>query len=251
MSSKQILDYWEESFQLLKWNNLKLILLAGLNNFLRSGKLTLHFGWWLAPFLLLPILHTVAAETSFAISLVESMIMILALNLIFFIYILSSRASLERKDLAYFKIYSAAMPGLLGLVFISSFFAGFGPVLFLASFFFMDSKLGFRDVLESVLNGIKFLLYFPAVVVPFIILNWLLFSFFAFIIPTTLYNLSLITPAEIPSNIAYLLMIITPHPLVISVSIITLAFMFLSFFQMSLLSILYTKIRHTYPDLFQ
>ncbi|KKQ33485.1 MAG: hypothetical protein US49_C0001G0165 [candidate division TM6 bacterium GW2011_GWF2_37_49] len=250
MSSKQILDYWEDSFQLLRWGQLKLSLLAGLNNFVRSVKLTIGFGWWLVPFLLLPIMHTIMMETSLAISLLESIIMITALNLIFFVYILSSRASLERKDTQYFSTYTAAAPGMLALTFLSSLFSGIGSIILLSAYFYMDSNFRFRDMLESILNSIKFLIYFPAIVVPFIILNWLSFSFFAFIIPTTLYNISFVTPAETPSHLAYFIMLIIPYSLVISISLITLIFMFLSFFQLSLLSIFYVKIKHTYPDLF-
>lgn len=250
MSSKQILDYWEDSFKLLKWDQLKLSLLAGLNNFVRSAKLTFSFGWWLAPFLILPILHTIMLETSFAISLLESIIMITALNLIFFIYILSSRASLERKDTLYFATYTVAAPGILALTFLSSLVSGIGSIILLSAYFYMDSKFRFRDFLESILNSIKFLIYFPAITIPFIVLNWLSFSFFAFIIPTTLYNISLVTPAETPSRIAYFIMLIIPYSLVISISLITLIFIFLAFFQLSLLSIFYIKIKHTYPDLF-
>lgn len=250
MSSKQILDYWDDSFQLLKWNQLKLFLLAGLNNFAKSIKSTICFGWWIIPFLLLPILHTITMETSFAISLLESIIMISALNFLFFIYILSCRASLERKDAAYFVMYSIATPGIIALTFLSSLFSGFGSIFFLSAFFYMDSKLSFRDLLESILNSIKFLVYFPAIVIPFIVLNWLAFSFFAFIIPTTLYNLTFVTPAEASSNLAYFIMLIIPYSPIISITLISTIFLLLSFFQLSLLSIFYTKIKHTYPDLF-
>lgn len=224
MSSKQIFDCWKASVQLLKWENLKLILLAGINNFLRSTKLTLQFGWWLMPFYFLPGIHAPLANANFSTYLSEWLVHFLALKTITILYILTCRPSLERKDLIYLKKYAHAIPPLLVFIFTATIFFSLSFIFLISAFFFLDSEQKPINIFKSILNSFKFAIYFPAIIFPFIILN--------------LFEYSLFLAGLNGNNTPFYLL---PVDLM---SIILL------FFQLSILSILYTKIRHTFPDLF-
>gem|GEM_PF-3822344 len=198
MELKQILACWKESIELLKWKNLRLILLASLNNFRRSLITFIKYFGWIALFL--PFVKT-PITTALWVLCVQ------------FIFILSSRASIEIKNYKYFLTYSPYFWGVFLLCFI------FAPIGWISSFFFVDSKNNSRNLVLAFKNGIKFTIYYLP-------LTTLLFM------------------------CSFLYMLILCHLAIISIPLFLLITSIFHLFFISMVGIIFIKFKHSSYNLF-
>lgn len=112
MRKDDILACWKESFSLLKWAEFKLILLASLNNFKRSIVILWKKFWWLWVINLLLFFTIIKIFVSNPYSYWTIILFILGLFLLsvssillFYLFFLTTRTSLEPKNYDYYRKY--------------------------------------------------------------------------------------------------------------------------------------------------
>ena len=242
---------WKESFQMLKWSEMKLLLLLTLNNFIRSFKITGKYFCWLfalhvaAMYWLLKSMANSGAtlkilDESTGFSFLQSVFLyqLPAVNFLLpvfavitsilftvFFYTLAARASLELKNFSYFLRY---LPRIVGFALLWLVLGQWAWAL-LAGFFYIDAENSVRGFLISLWRGLLCVVHFlPAVLV------------YSFIFGFSLSVLYAILWA--------LVMFINPSPLIIT---ILYAILFpLTLLQYSFFAIFYSKIKHGYYHLF-
>lgn len=234
MDSQKLLKYWKESLGIFAWGQFKLIVLASLNNFIRSMKLFLKYFWWLG---LVEISNLFISNMQ--VSTYSSLRIRLTHGVVFFAYILCSRASTERKDMFYFWQYFRAVPWAL-LILLPYDFIIIGTILIISTFFYMDSRINFMGLLNSIKNGFAYFFYFPATILIIDLTLWLVSMGFVCVI---FFHSSgmLFEPVEV-RHVSALQIVLTCSSNFILI--------ILRFMQLSFLSILYLRFKHAYPELF-
>ena len=116
MFFRSILAKWKESVDILRWSNLKLLLLVSLKSFVNALKLAvIYYGWF---FILAAVSYVVLANST---QRSWTPFFIICLDIVAsFILILILRPSLERKKCEYFRNYSKRFCGFTLTFFISS-----------------------------------------------------------------------------------------------------------------------------------
>ncbi len=190
MGMSVILLSWKSSLELFRKANLKLFILVCLKNSIGAVSLLVRY---FSPFFIVDYVlryHVIPVEYAFT-GLMASRF------LISFVMLLCVRASLERKDLAYFYEYFRRIVGVLGLVgiMVGLFFgllsltemfivhdqyAPFAqrfiakdlgallmslsllllPYLSLTSFFLLDSEGRLKNIVHSMTRGLKAIIYY-------------------------------------------------------------------------------------------
>ena len=234
MDSQKLLKYWKESLGIFAWGQFKLITLASLNNFIRSMKLFLKYFWWLG---LIEISNLFISNIQ--VNTYNSLRIRLTHCVVFFAYILCSRASTERKDMFYFWQYFRAIPLAL-LLLLPHDFIIIGTIFIISTFFYMDSRINFMGLMNSIKNGFSYFFYFPATS---LIIDLTLWTVSTGIVCIIFFHSSgmLFDPGEGRHISALQIALTSTSNLILTV---------LRFMQLSFLSILYLKFKHAHPDLF-
>ncbi len=234
MDSQKFLKYWKESLGIFAWGQFKLVVLASLNNFVHSIKLFLKYFWWLG---LVEISNLFISSTH--VTTCNAIRIHLTHCVVFFAYILCSRASTERKDMYYFWQYFKAIPLALLLLLPYSFIV-IGTVLIVCTLFYLDSRVNFSGLMHSIKNGFIFFFYFPATALIIDLALWTLSTGIVFILFIHSSGM-LFDPGEVRHVTTSEIALTITSNLVLTV---------LRFMQLSFLSILYLRFKHAYPDIF-
>lgn len=238
MNFNKILKYWEISFRFLSYNQLKLFSLASLNNFIRSTKLFLKYFWWLIILKFFFIFSNILVNKSI-ISAHKTVWITVTNTFIIFFYLLTCRASIERKDLEYFLDYSKALLLVFFLIFPHNIII-IGTFLLICSFFYLDSTFSFNSLIQSIKNGLILGICFPLIILLIDLVYWLISMCVVFLLFAP-YSACLFSPLKISIK----------EPFTISTILVSnLLILLLRFLQLSFLSTLYLYIKHTYPNLF-
>jgi hypothetical protein len=234
MDSQKFLKYWKESLGIFAWGQFKLIALASLNNFIHSVKLFLKYFWWLG---LVEISNLFISNIQ--ITTYNSLRIRLTHCVVFFAYILCSRASTERKDMFYFWQYFRAIPLALVLLLPHDFIV-IGTVLIISTFFYIDSRINFNGFINSIKNGFSYLIYFPLTL---LIIDLALWTVSTGIVCVLFFHSSgmLFDPGEVRQISTSDMALTFTSNLILTV---------LRFMQLSFLSVLYLRFKHAHPDLF-
>lgn len=234
MDSQKLLKYWKESLGIFAWGQFKLIALASLNNFIRSVKLFLKYFWWLG---LVEISNLFISNTH--ITTYNSIRIHLTHCVVFFAYILCSRASTERKDMYYFWQYFRAIPLAILLLLAHSFII-IGTILIISTMFYLDSRINFSNLINSIKNGFIYVFCFPAAI---LIIDLALWTLSTGIVCVLFIHSSgmLFDPGEIRHITTSEIALTFTSNLILTV---------FRFIQLSFLSILYLRFKHAHPDLF-
>ncbi len=282
MKIKNVITTWKDAVSLLAWKELKLLLLASLNNFRRSIKLTIKHFWWLwAAWLTLLVLPTffntiVTPHPLFdAIILEKASTIIMPYHLpifscnfwtimstilmfgivsvvINFTNYLSTRASVEAKNSTYYRGYFAK----IGYFFIAQSVAGLilAPIAFVATLFTVNlTTTIITNILFSlpILVGYIFLDLENAKILQIVRKGVVLFvHFLPLFLVFSFLNVALLF---LLYGAAVLLLSCVVSPIVVvclilGVSIVqTLVFWL---FTLSCFATLYIKIKHAHPNLF-
>jgi hypothetical protein len=234
MDSQKLLKYWKESLGVFAWGQLKLLALASLNNFIRSIKLFFKYFWWLGL-----VEFSNLFVSNIQITTYNSLRIRLTHCIVFFAYILCSRASTERKDMFYFWQYFRAIPLAL-LLLLPHDFIVIGTIFIISAFFYMDSHINFNGFILSIKNGFSYFYHFPATA---LIIDLTLWTISTGIVCIIFFHSSgmLFDPGE-GKYISTSAMVLTVTS--------NLILIILRFMQLSFLSILYIRFKHAHPDLF-
>lgn len=297
MRFEELTVTWKYSLSLLAWKELRLLLLASLNNFRRALKLTATHFWWLwllwlvlstlpilvttffiqssvdiAPFLdfsfssfcfdenlsTLPVYHLSTLPLKAALFTGFSVIFSLANLLISFTYYLSTRASVEAKNFAYYRIYAPKIFfffvtkalvnfGLALLLFLPTLILLWSPPLHLLLVFI----LFFVFAAFPILVGFVFFDFDRAKVFFIIKKSFMLFiRFLPIFLLVSVINLLLLA---LLYGIAIPLFLFIPTPLVfsgLSITLFALKNLIVTLFVLSCYATIYIKIKHTHPNLF-
>ena len=171
MDFRFLLTKWKESLEIFSLKNFSLFLLASINTFVKSLLILVRECWWLILFLLFFlrsdafwVVNRSFYEPSilrrlFAIDGFVSIGFVIASLFLSFFSFLIVRPSLESKDLVYFIQYSNRF---LGFALIALFVGGIPilPVFWMTALFFMDSENNIKSLINSLLNAVKFVVYF-------------------------------------------------------------------------------------------
>jgi hypothetical protein len=152
---------WKESLDIFQRANLKLFVLAILNNFMRSGMLLVQRFWWLLVLWLAAAWISLAIGTSsyaFLVFLAPLPNFIIR-TLILYVMIMTVRPSMEAKDYGYYWKYFTCLWAvvLLNLFYKESFFI---PLLVPTLLFFLDSDQSPLSLINSVAKTLKMILFF-------------------------------------------------------------------------------------------
>lgn len=261
MNIAMVLDYWKKSLQLLAWQETRLTLLAALNNWLRSLKIIGHqagvfllghfalvffsaiiigFGipsWykllgstsWINALLTLFLSHRVETATNIMVFAPWHLPLLVILGIstfiLLFIYFLAARPSIEAKDVSYFKKYTTKF---IGFCFFSALWLYIGSITFFMLLFFFDGGDSFRDVFYALYRGALFAWYFlPLVIIVLFALRCL--------------TVLLVMPFELLAGAA---------SSIICFFGVYVIFFLVTLFAISLSTMYYIKVKHTYYQLF-
>ena len=262
MFFKNLLTKWKESLEIFKWQNLKLFLLASLNNFKKSLIIfiknfpimifcmlgTILFLYCVLYFfdiinkhepiasscgnLFLGQLHVTSENT---ISIWKTLIVYASIGSVFVFHLtiqlylyLIIRPSIENKNLTYFLKYANKIIGVVLISMILSIFDFlFLPIIPFCIIFFLDSKNSIKSFFFSLLNGFQILIYNIIPILTFGLLMQGIIYFFDNTLFTTIPN---------------------PNPIISIYKILTSTL--LRFFYLCAISIYYTKIKHKDFNLF-
>ncbi|MFA6526848.1 MAG: hypothetical protein WCT20_00280 [Candidatus Babeliales bacterium] len=261
-----LLDYWKKSLQFLTWQETRLALLASLNNFIKSLVFVARsFRWLVLLFIGSLVLAAVVVGYSipspekllFTASTLNALLtlflshgpepvaaagsvtimklafmqipafLLLAFSCLalLFVYFLAARPSIEAKDHNYFRKYVAKF-GMFCLFSVLWLYLGVGAFLML--FFFFDSGNSLRDISYASYRGLRCAVYF----FPLIFIVWAAIR---------LTGLMLMLPFVALSSII--------SPLLCFYACYSVLF-FMTLFAISVYSIYYVKIKHTFYQLF-
>lgn len=279
---------WKSSVKLLAWKELRLLILAGLNNFRRALKLTGRNFWWLwLLWIILIILPTafhvlftphqlfdvlVLAKVHSFISMSEvfnapfwtifafiavTLGFILIDALLHFTYCLSTRASVEAKTFSYYLSYAARF-GAFCLVLLPVFACVYSLAL-LSRCFIADANI--CSIVTTIINVLFFA--FPAMV------GYSLFDhekhMFLYAIKTGLTIFIHFLPLFLVLGIMHLIVLFalygiglfplayTSSPWLVSIIVFSVYFaqaMIVHLLFLSFYATAYIKIKHGHPDLF-
>lgn len=261
MFLKELFRHWAESLRLLKWSELKLFILATLNNFRRTMLLVLKNFWWLVlAIVLISIPRAYVCPCCVPLIAIPSTLgYSLAITFFYFFCLLASRASIETKDKQYFFRYLPKYPALLlyliiGMLpiflfhwqpvlpsFISKLISNFILIcMFFSAMFFADTKSSISSFFISIINGLKMGFFFlPAVLItlipPFLIIS---------------YTKKLEALEILSRHLSFLSGAGSGAGLVIAPVLLTFLMLISSIIDFSLISIFYLKIKHSYYKLF-
>lgn len=261
MNIAVLFDYWKKSLQLLAWQETKLALLASLNNFIKSVMIMQRLFRWLIFLFVGSLIGTAivvgysipspqkllftgstlnALFTLFLSHSQEGMARVTLLSLaqipaflalafsclaLLFVYFLAARPSNEAKDRDYFRKYAVKFGAfcLFSIVWLYC-----GVVAFLMLFFFFDGGNSVRDMLYAVYRGLRCTLYF----FPLVLVLWGAVRLVGMLLMLPFVLLSYVCCTIACFYICYSLLFL------------------LTLFAISLYSIYYVKIKHTFYQLF-
>jgi hypothetical protein len=254
----ELFSCWKESLSLARWSNFKLLVAATLNNTYQSSRIVIKYFW--------PLL--IASMGFFTLTLVSiapklrnaypfctinynNIYLLITTSILYsslcFLFQLTTRPSLERKDLHYFLLYLPKSIVLLPLALITGFsnFLPFGLGSFTfflfasAPFFYLDAPSSVASLIASLKRSIKLGVYFfPGIALCYLIA-------IPIMIGITIVSIL------IGSLLFYCLKILAiPHYLLgifAALGTISLVILMLS---ISFTAMLYTKIKHSNPSIF-
>ncbi|MBY0352802.1 hypothetical protein K2W90_00380 [Candidatus Babeliales bacterium] len=232
-------SHWKESFDFFKWQNLRLMMLASLNNFRRALVIFAKELWGFV-FLLFCFQVLDINVLLFHIRDQLGIINFLAVNCLkiatvvgFFFFLLSVRPSVELKDRSYFLKYLPRVWGAALLALVTPAYAL--PFLVVSVLFFIDLRDNAPSLLLAVKNSFKFCFhFFPS------ILGLTLFSLIPF------YIFSVNIKERIATTLVHM-------PAAIYLVLPTVTFLFGVMFKALLISLCvmyYIKVKHAHHRLF-
>lgn len=248
-------SHWKESFQFFSKNNIKIFILATLNNFQRSLRILIKNFWWqIILFILFKLLtHDYAyffqssSQTAWSPLILRSLGMggfvVASLYMLFF-FVLSVRPSIEIKNYAYFNRYQQYLWGFF-ILYLSIYFLSipyFFPFAILSTFFFTDLKSTPLCFSQSLKNGVLCFLNF----LPIIGLFFVLYGagiILSYKLDGLVYNL--LTTSSVDGNIIEKLLYVVLLPIVATILTTLMKFLYIAS-----LGIYYIKLKHQYHSLF-
>ncbi len=277
---------WKDSLSLLAWKELRLLLLASLNNFRRALKLTVKHFWWLwalwLALLTLPLLFKVvitphplfdpailAKATSLTLPYnapifsslfwaISSIVFVSGIigTIINFTYYLSTRASVEAKNSSYYvnhfsKIFFFVVAQSLATFCVTPLFLI--PTLFSSSpvTAWLTGSLTYGLLSLPIIAGYTFLDFENAKILQILKKGLLLFvHFLPLFLVFSLFNFALL---YLLYGIALLLIsVITSQILIVGIvlSVFLLQTLIFGLFTCSCYATLYIKVKHAHPNLF-
>jgi len=252
MDVKTLSGYWKESLGWLRASELKILVLLTLNNFVRSLKtMMIYFNWLIILNLIVTYLviksGIKAGLTLSSLTNYESLsywtrfgtldFIAVLLNIVMtFCYLLSARASLERKDLSYFaRYYVPKFPWFLLFWLLG------GKLVLMVMFFFMDAGNTLRDFFESFKRGLLVHIYF----FPGLLCIYFLWS----LIGLTFVGIFLLVPALI-SGLSGLALVYITYISMLCYLLAAVIFCLTMFLVYSFHAVMYSKIKHSHYQLF-
>lgn len=180
----EVRSYWKESFDFFKWQNLRLMILASLNNFRRAAGIFAKELWFfvvilfcLQAFEILNALIFHIKDSWTGVDFLVPIYLNIGSILGFFFFLLAVRPAVERKDGAYFLKYMLRFLGVL--FFALALPAYLLPLQVVSILFLVDLPISFSSFFSAIKNGVVFCIYFlPAIVALSVcsLVPWYLFS---------------------------------------------------------------------------
>ncbi|MBD3231595.1 hypothetical protein GF322_02940 [Candidatus Dependentiae bacterium] len=211
-----LLKKWQESLEVFKGNNIKLFFLATINVFYKALLTFFKYFWWLyLYYFLFTLIFREYLSASFSIWCWSRDVGFLLgiFCLIYFLFFLSIRPSVENKNFFYFILYSKRILEFLPLfllllislsfcpnkymqiIILNNFFipvnffscksiiifnAVVFPVVWFSSFFLLDVKQSFEKFFLSLIRGIKLIVLY----LPFISITSFVYAIIYFFLPS-------------------------------------------------------------------
>lgn len=254
----ELFSCWKESLSLARWSNFKILLAATLNNSYQSTRIVVKYFW---PIFIVAIgcfaltLQTVIPQftkAGLSPTVISDNVFLIATAFILysslcFLFQLSARPSLERKDLHYFLLYLPKAIVLLPIMIITSFsnFLPFGLgslVFFLfatAPFFYLDAPSSIASLFISISRSIKLSVYFfPGIAL-------------CYLISIPIIVLITLACVLIGGLLFYCLQFLTTSSLQLGLfAAFGILIQLISMLTISFTAMLYTKIKHSNPSIF-
>lgn len=185
---------WKESLSYFTKSELKTLTLVTLNNFYSASLVVLRSFWWLFLVAGVSLIGLMAVKFMILSKVEYSNVIAIALQVFFglslftfgcsvyslyYFWFLAVRASMERKDIEYFKKYISHLFGFFVISFLIGFFCYMQSVLqfflYFSLLFFLDSDGTVKSIFIAIQNGLKIIWYFLPFFMLFPVL-WLLIS---------------------------------------------------------------------------
>ncbi len=255
MNINSLFSYWKDSLQFFIQKNLKLFILATLNNFQRSLVIMAKNFWWqIILFLIFKLLmHDYAflfqgsSKTAWFPLVLRSLGMggfIVASLYMLFFFILAVRPSMELKNYTYFNRYQHYLWGFFLLYLFMHIVAlpNLLPFIIISTLFFTDLQSSHEHLTLALKNGLKVFLYFLPIITTFLLIYCgasLGLSYLESIVRIASQN------SYQTGNLLEKIMYVGIIPLMLT----TLAMLF-KFLYIASLGIYYIKIKHQHHSLF-
>lgn len=254
----ELFSCWKESLSLARWSNFKLLVAATLNNTYQSSRIVIKYFW---PLLIVAIafstasfprlIHQLNGSDLYPILSCNNIYLSIAASILYsslcFLFQLTTRPSLERKDFHYFLLYLPKSIALIPMSLITGFSNllsfGLGSLVFFlfttAPFFYLDAPSSVASLIASLKRSIKLGVYFfPGIAL-------------CYLIAIPIMVVITIACILIGSILFYCLKFLAISHFLLGIFAAAGAlFLVVLMLSISFTAMLYTKIKHSNPSIF-